>query len=292
MRMGWADSPGSRSNGTCVVVVESVDGCGADVDMTRRLPAHRERVKGAHELISYVIPTLNESATLGRTLTALRSADAEAEIVVSDGGSSDDTPQIASRFASRFLAGRVSCRGAQLNRGASEASGSILCFLHADVVPPPDIREQIFRSLEEPAAVGGGFRIRYDVDHPALETLGLLSRIPWRTAYYGDQGFFCQRAAFNAAGGFPEWPLFEEVGLAQRLAQLGKLVRANGTTTASARRFLERGPWRQLAINVGLCSLFYLGVSPSRLARWYGKETRVQIEGEPAAVADLETVAE
>ena len=156
-----------------------------------------------------------------------------------------------------------------MNSGAAASRGGVLCFLHADVRPPKQAGRLVESALETDGAIGGGFRIQYDADHPALRLLSTLSALPWRASYFGDQGFFCRTEEFRRVGGFPEWPLFEEVALAHALARHGRLVRVDEFTVASARRFTARGPWRQLGINVGLWSLYHLGVPPHKLAEWY-----------------------
>lgn len=220
-------------------------------------------------MISFIIPALNESRALGSLLPPLARDHPGAEILVADGGSADGTQVIAERLGALVIHCGKASRGEQLNAGAAAASGECLCFLHADVLPPPDAGSHIERVLEDRRVVGGGFRILYDDDHPALRLLAKLSALPWRSAYFGDQGLFCRTEDFRRIGGFPSWPLFEEVALAHALARRGRLVRIEHATLASARRFTARGPWRQLLVNAALWSLFHLGVSPHRLAEWY-----------------------
>ena len=220
-------------------------------------------------MISFIIPTLNESKALESLLPRLEQDHPVAEIIVADGGSGDDTCAVAERLGARVIRCREASRGEQLNAGAAAATGKVLCFLHADVLPPPDAGRHVERALQDDRVVGGGFRITYDEDHPALRLLAALSALPWRTAFYGDQGFFCRTEEFHRCGGLPGWPLFEEVALAYALARRGRLVRIDESTQASARRFIAHGPWRQLLLNAGLWVLFHLGVSPHKLAEWY-----------------------
>jgi rSAM/selenodomain-associated transferase 2 len=220
-------------------------------------------------MISFIIPTWNESEALGSLLTQLSREHPQAEIIVADGGSTDGTPDVARRLGARVISCERPSRGRQLNTGARAAGGRVLCFLHADVLPPPGAGDQIEAAMQHEGVIGGGFRIAYDRDHPALRLLAVLSGLPWRTAYFGDQGFFCRAEAYRQIGGVPDWPLFEDVALAYALARRGRLVRVPEATRASARRFIARGPWRQLMLNAGLWFLFHLGVSPHRLAGWY-----------------------
>jgi rSAM/selenodomain-associated transferase 2 len=220
-------------------------------------------------MISFVIPALDEAAALESLLPYLRQQNDQAEMVVAAYQPDEPTSVAARRWGAKLVCCPEASRGIQLNAGARAATGGILCFLHADVRPPAYTARQIEAAFRHPDAAGGGFRIVYDFDHPGLRLLAALSALPWRTAYFGDQGFFCRAKDFWEVGGYPPWPLFEEVGLAYALARRGRLIRSGEATTASARRFTSRGVWHQLSLNAGLWTLFHLGVSPRRLAAWY-----------------------
>jgi rSAM/selenodomain-associated transferase 2 len=217
--------------------------------------------------LAIVVPTLNEEETLRRTLPgALAAAD---EVVVSDGGSSDSTVEVARQLGARVVVGPPS-RGGQLNRGAAATTAGVLLFLHADTTLPPDGARAV-RAAVAGGADGGAFRLRFDVDSP-VQRLGArlinlrtrLTRVP-----LGDQAQFVTRQAFERLGGFRDWPILEDLDLALRLRRLGTTVLVADPVTTGARRFVEQGTVRTVATNWLIWLLFFLGVSPHRLARLY-----------------------
>jgi rSAM/selenodomain-associated transferase 2 len=221
-------------------------------------------------VLSVIVPTRNEGGMLLRGLAALATVPGVDEVVVAAWGERAAVRRRAERCARlRWVECPDAGRGAQLNRGAAAARGTLLLFLHADTRLPPDGARAVGRALERRDVVGGGFRLAFDVAHPALRLLERLSAISWRGAFYGDQGFFCRRADFEAVGGYPKLALLEDVGLARRLARRGRLVRLPEYARTSARRFLAAGPWRQLAINAAIVTLHGCGVPASVLARLY-----------------------
>jgi len=217
--------------------------------------------------LTIVIPVLNEAGSLEMSLrNGLAIAD---EVVVSDGGSSDASMEIAGHLGARVVKGAAG-RGAQLNRGAAEASGDVLLFLHADSLLAEGARSQIEGAVAD-GYCGGGLLLRFDVAGPLLRfgagwinARTRLTRLP-----LGDQGQFATREAFAALGGFSEWPVLEDLDLMRRLKSHGRVAILEGPITTSSRRFRSGGILKTLAINWTIWLLYLLGVSPLRLGRWY-----------------------
>ncbi len=218
--------------------------------------------------ISVIIPTLNEEQQIGGTVRGLRGSDVE-EVIVVDGGSSDDTRRIAESTGARVLCERAN-RGAQQNRGAGAAKGEILLFLHADTALPRGFADQVRATLARPGVSAGAFRFRLDGRGWRLRlverAVGLrcrLLRLP-----YGDQALFVRRDTFQAAGRFAPIQVMEDFDLIRRLKKLGRVVLANGEAVTSARRWRREGVWRVTWTHL-LCILgYFLGLHPARLARW------------------------
>ena len=220
--------------------------------------------------LAIVVPTLNEEDTLRRYLpAALAVADA---VIVSDGGSADATVAMA-RSLGAFVVEGPPGRGVQLNRGASaamEGQADILLFLHADTTLPPGGAEAV-RAAAARGAPGGGFFLRFDADRP-MQRLGswlVNRRTRWLRVPLGDQAQWATREAFEKLGGFPDWPLLEDIDFMGRLRRLPGFTIIEEPVTTGARRFLELGAVRTVAINWLIWLLFFCGVSPHRLARLY-----------------------
>jgi len=222
--------------------------------------------------LSIIIPTLNEEAVLGSTLESVRRSAPGSEIVVADGGSDDGTLAVAGRVPGIRTIAAPRGRGPQMNAGASTATGDVLLFLHADTHLPPDAAALVAAALDDPRVVGGSFFLGFDSAHPLLRLSSIASRLNVRWATYGDQALFFRREAFERVGGFPPQPLFEDVAMQTRIRRLGRCVKIQRPVRSSARRFIRVGVVRQQLLNATLVVAYHLGVSPRRLAAWYGRE--------------------
>src|SRR5579871_6798077 len=114
--------------------------------------------------ISVVIPTLNEAARLPKLLLALNREPELREVIVADGGSSDETQQVAKQLGALVLLA-ADGRGGGLRAGAAVAKGEIILFLHADTDFPGGGLTAIAAALDhDPAIPGGNFRVVFDLD--------------------------------------------------------------------------------------------------------------------------------
>ncbi len=228
--------------------------------------------------VAVVVPALNEAARLPRLLAALaRTApedDRAQRVIVADGGSADDTVALA-RAAGADVVHAAPGRGTQLAAGARAASEDVLVFLHADTVPAPGSLAAVRRALADPRVAAAGMRQR-------IEAAGLFYRLVERAAdarvrrlgvVYGDSGLATRRATYEAAGGFAELPLFEDVDLSRRLRRRGRIVLADGAELwVSPRRWQREGALRRTLRNWHLTLRYAAGADPARLARAYATE--------------------
>jgi len=219
--------------------------------------------------VSVIIPTLNEASEIPSTLRSLLSQHPRpAELIVADGGSTDDTLGAAEVGGARVVHSRPG-RGRQLHAGATVATGKALLFLHADTRLPDGALRAIERALEDPRVVGGRFRLRYPHRHPVLGIIAFFSRFPWTWTSYGDSGFFVRRSVYGEIGGFEDIPLLEDSRFFGRLRKAGKVRVLPLTVVTSCRRFCRRGPLRQLLSNILLVLRYWTGGSSARMVDRY-----------------------
>ncbi|QDV81843.1 TIGR04283 family arsenosugar biosynthesis glycosyltransferase [Planctomycetes bacterium TBK1r] len=222
--------------------------------------------------VSVIIPALNEAERIEAAIESAWNNDA-GEVIVCDGGSSDPTPELArARRAIVLTAPRG--RGNQLRAGAHAATGSVLLFLHAD----NRLGDGCFQTLCEridaaaqPHACWGG--LKQQIEEPGLVyrllEWGNANRIRWRGMPFGDQALFVTRTLYDRVGGFPAVPLMEDVALSKALRRQSWPMLVDGMVHIDARRWKKRGVFRQTARNWGLQLAHSLGVSESRLEKWY-----------------------
>jgi uncharacterized protein len=219
--------------------------------------------------ISVVIATLNEASHLHSCLPVVPDRS-EIEVIVADGGSRDGTPEVA--LAKGWEVCRSATgRAAQMNAGAKIASGEALLFLHGDTQLPEDFAIHVVRVLSLPNVVAGAFRLQIDTPTPGLKIIERFAN--WRSVHmhmpYGDQAIFLRADQFSAIGGFPAVPIMEDVELIRRLRKRGRIEIAPASILTSGRRWKNFGLWKTTAMNLACILAYYLGVSPSRIHRWY-----------------------
>ena len=217
---------------------------------------------------SVIIPTLNEASTIIPTLRLVERLHPH-DIIVADGGSSDGTPGLAAKFAK--VRNSPHGRGPQLNSGVKATTGDVLIFLHADVTVPDSALESIEDALGDQDVVGGCFRVRFGTA-PHQAFIGAcydLLRMRGHGIVYGDATIFCRREAFDAVGGYPDWPIMEDVNFVSKLRRLGRFVELPQAVVPSSRRWQRAGLWRTWASWWAVQLLFSVRVSPYWLGRFY-----------------------
>ena len=222
--------------------------------------------------LSVIVPTRNEETVIAETLRCAVAALAPHELIVADGGSTDQTAARARPWAN-VLPLSMS-RGAALNAAASVSTGDVLLFLHADTVLPMGALDAITGALSDAHVIGGAFRLRFD--HPgllsALAAWSVNLRSSLLNAFFGDQAMFVRREVFDRAGGFKDWSVMEDLEILARLRPLGRLALLNETVTTSARRHRKNG-WLATIVTVWTLTLLHrLGMPSHAMVRWYGPE--------------------
>ncbi|MEQ1628222.1 MAG: TIGR04283 family arsenosugar biosynthesis glycosyltransferase [Nitrospira sp.] len=226
-------------------------------------------------MISVIIPTLNESSTIARTLTRTVALGFD-EIIVSDGSSTDSTPQMVQACCARVPAVRLvtapTGRARQLNEGVKACNSDILLFLHADTELPPHAKTVIESTLKNSLVVGGRFDVRFDRPSRWGTVISwFMNRRSRLTGIAtGDQAIFVRRRIFEQMGGFPDIPLMEDIEFSRRLKRQGPTAALTDCVTTSFRRWQKNGPLRTILLMWTLRFLYWLGVNPTRLKHFYG----------------------
>ena len=214
---------------------------------------------------------MNAAATLPSVLDTL-SATPLREIVVADGGSIDQTTDLAAVAGAKIVAASRG-RGAQLAAGAASASGMWLLFLHADCRPAPGWTEAVAGFVKEPQGATRAGYFDFSLDDAALAARRVERIVAWRCRVlalpYGDQGLLISRRLYDSVGGFARMPLMEDVDLVRRLGRQ-RLARIGVRCVTSARRYQQDGYLRRPLRNLLCLSLYFAGMPPERISRLYG----------------------
>jgi rSAM/selenodomain-associated transferase 2 len=219
-----------------------------------------------------LIPVLDEAPRLARLLPGLAGElglGADDEIVLADGGSTDDGPAIARRHGLRVVVSPPG-RGVQLEAAARAARGDVLLVLHVDTRLPEGAVDRVREAIAG-GAEGGAFLLDFDSPRRIFRLAAWLINRRTRSTLLplGDQAQFVRRTVLEEMGGFAPWPILEDLDLARRLRHRGRLVILTRRVVTSARRFEARGVVRTVATNWLIWLLYAAGVSPHRLARLY-----------------------
>lgn len=236
-----------------------------------------EGIKPCPPSLSVIIPTLNEAFTIKSVLTFLQTAP-DVEVIVVDGGSQDETVEIAQSLGA-FVLQTQPGRAHQMNVGASEATGDRLLFLHADTMLPEDWKTHIHQTLDQPMVVAGAFKLQIEGTQPGLRLVEW--GVKWRSHLfqlpYGDQGIFLPATTFAAVGGFPDQPIMEDFELMRRLRRRGTIAIAPAAVLTSGRRWQKLGILRTTLINQLVILAYFLRIPLPRIAQWYrGRHSRSQ----------------
>ena len=193
------------------------------------------------------------------------------ELIVVDAGSTDDTLDIARRYTSKCYQGPRG-RAQQMNHGARHAGGDILLFLHADTMLPPDGLDAVRHAVQQPGTAGGAFRLIITPATPVLRLVawGTNLRSRFGGLPYGDQALFVSRRVFEELGGYDDVPFMEDIRLVQALRRRGRLAILPQAVATSGRRWQRDGVLLTTARNILLMMLYFCGVRPATLKRWYG----------------------
>jgi rSAM/selenodomain-associated transferase 2 len=162
-------------------------------------------------------------------------------------------------------------RALQMNVGAAKANGDVLLFLHADTRLPGEAERLVLDGLARSGHAWGRFDVVIEGRHPMLRLVAAMMNLRSRLTGIatGDQAIFVKRDAFQAAGGFPEIPLMEDIALSKRLKRGGRPLCLRERATTSGRRWETHGVFRTILLMWRLRLAYFLGADPAALAGRY-----------------------
>jgi rSAM/selenodomain-associated transferase 2/rSAM/selenodomain-associated transferase 1 len=218
--------------------------------------------------ISVIIPALNEGRNIQKAILSARNEDAE--VIVVDGGSYDNTLEKAIEAGARVQTS-APCRAIQQNFGASFAIGKTLLFLHADTILPEDYVDRVFEAFMDPKTVAGAFGFKTDWDRPIMKAAEFLANFRSKALKlpYGDQGLFVRKAVFEACEGFPSVSIAEDLFFIRKISRKGRVRIVPAKAVTSARRWQKLGVLRTTLINQLIVVGCYARISPRLLANLY-----------------------
>jgi rSAM/selenodomain-associated transferase 2 len=244
-------------------------------DHVAEIAAAPTPVKAARPIdLSVIIPTLNAGARLGETIDALDEAreTLNIETIVVDGGSSDDTVARAQALEANVVEAARG-RGVQLSAGAKEASGKWLLFLHADTTLEPFWSTTVTSFMRAKGSTLKAAYFTFALDDASTAARRIEIMANWRARTlglpYGDQGLLMSRKLYDSLVGYLDLPIMEDVDIVRRIGKKN-LVELPATATTSAARYRRDGYLLRPLRNLSLLSLYFMGVSPRKLAKLYG----------------------
>ncbi|MGB3403174.1 MAG: TIGR04283 family arsenosugar biosynthesis glycosyltransferase [Microcoleaceae cyanobacterium] len=219
--------------------------------------------------ISIIIPVLNEATSI-TTVIQQALTGKNIEIIVVDGGSQDQTVEVVNALGVKLIQTSPG-RGQQMNLGATQATGEILLFLHADTYLPDQFDDYIYQTLAQPHTSAGAFNLNIAAHLPGIHWIEII--VNWRSRFlqfpYGDQAIFLKTTTFRQIGGFPQLPIMEDFELIRQLRKKGKIAISSAAVITSGRRWQKLGVLKTTLLNQLIIIGYLLGISPDKLAKFY-----------------------
>lgn len=225
-------------------------------------------------MISIIIPTLNEEEHIKVTIQYLWRCDEShliTEIIIADGGSTDNTIALAQKEAAKIIMAGGKSRALQMNQGAMQAKGEILYFLHADTIPPGSFAKDIVDAVK--SGFGAGcFTLSFDYKHWFLKANSWFTRFDVDALRFGDQSLFVTGHEFEMVGKFCEEHLvLEDQDIVRRLKKNCRFKVIRKPALTSARKYLENGIYKTQAKFFVIYIMYRLGFKQSTLLSTYKK---------------------
>jgi rSAM/selenodomain-associated transferase 2 len=225
--------------------------------------------------ISIIIPILNEEAFIGKLLEHLLVNSSKkniAEIIVVDGGSTDNSKNEVLKFNDIIFLNSEKGRAKQMNFGAKHAFGDILYFLHADSFPPEHFDDLIIKEVQK-GNEAGCFKMQFDYNHWWLKLVCWFTQFKWRACRGGDQSQFITKILFDDIGGFDEqYIIYEDNILINELYKRNQFIVINKTLKTSARLYKKYGVFKLQFYYLSIYLKCWLGADANEIYSFYKKK--------------------
>jgi rSAM/selenodomain-associated transferase 2 len=222
-------------------------------------------------MLSIIIPTYNEAAIIRKTIAFLQHnlENKNVEIIVSDGGSTDQTIEIAESSGVNVVLSPVKGRAGQMNHGVKNAKGNVYFFLHADSEPTASIFDVISRAIDEGYDCGS-FRTQFDSSNLLLKINAFFTRFNYLFFRGGDQGVFVSKKLWDDIGGYKEeMVIMEDYEYIARLWKLGAFILIPKVTLISARKYDENSWLTVQLANLKVVRMYKNGASQMAMIAKY-----------------------
>ncbi len=200
-----------------------------------------------NDSITVVIPVLNEEIQIIECINSVKNCRVD-EIIVVDGGSSDNTVESAKNSGVITLINDNPIddgggRGGQILTGVSAATSDIVAVVHSDTIVKSDTFNELKKFLSmNTDVVGGACGTKFN-SNSKMKLIELLNglRAVFFGVSFGDQIQFFRRDVVFNNNLFPNIPLMEDVELSIILPKIGRTVFLFGDSTVSTRRWEKKG---------------------------------------------------
>ena len=227
--------------------------------------------------ISIIIPILNEAKNIAKLINYLQESSSKKnikDIIIVDGGSTDESIFIVSAFKEVLLVHSEKGRAKQMNLGVKHATGNILYFLHADSFPPKDFDTYIINEVEK-GHLAGCFKLKFDSSHWWLKLMGWFTKFSWPICRGGDQSLFISKHLFQDIGGFDEsYIIYEDNIIIKKLYKIKQFVVIQKDIITSARLYEKHGVWKLQYHYLIIHLKHFFGASSETLYKYYAKNIK------------------
>jgi rSAM/selenodomain-associated transferase 2 len=221
--------------------------------------------------ISVIIPTWNEGERISSLIRFIldHGRDSIADVIVSDGGSDDNTVESAGETGAIVLQRQERSRACQMNAGARIATGDIMYFIHADVKLVESFAHDIINSVRS-GYHAGCYRYVFDSTSAMLRINSYCTRFEGIMCRGGDQTLFVARTAFEDINGFnPFYSIMEDYDFIIRLRIKYRFKIIPKSIMVSARKY-ETNSWLRVQLaNLCVFIMFFAGQSPAKMKSFY-----------------------